>query len=115
MERLHRQGVLFKDLFEAMSDLYEGELARDSEKLRDHLRIHPELETEMYIQARADTLRAERSALQDAAQRGLIAEDVLAELTADINDHLAALEFIEGDARQGDIVQVPTEEEPGGG
>jgi hypothetical protein len=79
-------------------------LARDREQLSDHLRRHPELETDMYLQARADTLRAERSALQDAARRGLIAEDVLRELTGEINDHLAALEFIEGDARQGDIV-----------
>ena len=111
LERLHRQGVLFRDLYEAMAALYEGELGRDAEALRNLLRRHPELETDMYIQARADTLRAERSALQDAARRGLIAEDVLTELTVEINDHLAALEFIEGDARQGDIVQVPTEEE----
>jgi CPA1 family monovalent cation:H+ antiporter len=104
LERLRSQGVLFHDLYEAMVELYQGELARDREDLSEHLRRYPELETDMYIQARADTLRAERSALQDAARRGLIADDVLTELTRDINDHLAALEFIEGDARQGDIV-----------
>jgi CPA1 family monovalent cation:H+ antiporter len=114
LERLHRQGILFRDLYEAMAALYQGELARDGEALRDHLRRYPELETDMYIKARADTLRAERSALQDAARRGLIAEDVLNELTAEINDHLAALEFIEGDARQDDIVPVPYEEEGDG-
>jgi CPA1 family monovalent cation:H+ antiporter len=114
LERLHDQGVLFKDLYEAMAGLYQGELAGDAEELRDHLRRYPELETDMYVQARADTLRAERSALQDAARRGLIADDVLTELTADINDHLAALEFIEGDARQGDIVQVPSDQEADG-
>ena len=112
LNRLHQQGVLFRDLYDAMTDLYEGELARDAEGLRDHLRRYPELETNIYIQARADTLRAERRALQDAARRGLIANDVLTELTADINDHLAALEFIEGDARQGDIVPVPSEDQP---
>lgn len=111
LERLHDQGVLFRDLYEAMADLYKGELASDAEELRDHLRRYPELETDMYIQARTDTLRAERSALQDAARRGLIAEDVLTELSADLNDHLAALEFIEGDARQGDIVQAQPDEE----
>ena len=111
LERLHNQGVLFRDLYEAMADLYKGELASDAEELRDHLRRYPELETDMYIQARTDTLRAERSALQDAARRGLIAEDVLRDLSADLNDHLAALEFIEGDARQGDIVQAQPDEE----
>ncbi|MDF1596114.1 MAG: Na+/H+ antiporter [Acidimicrobiia bacterium] len=110
LERLHDQGVLFPDLYEAMADLYKGELIRDGDALREHLRRHPELETDIYIRARTDTLRAERSALQDAARRGLIAEDVLHELTADLNDHLAALEFIEGDARQGDIPQMPPEE-----
>ncbi len=104
LARLHEQGVLFSDLYESMAELYRGELARDREQLSDHLRRHPELETDMYLQARADTLRAERSALQDAARRGLISEEVLTELTGEINDHLAALEFIEGDARQGDIV-----------
>ncbi|MEE9472907.1 MAG: hypothetical protein V3V82_02870, partial [Acidimicrobiia bacterium] len=114
LERLHHQGILFRDLYEAMAALYQGELARDGEALRDHLRRYPELETDMYIKARADTLRAERSALQDAARRGLIADEVLTELTAEINDHLAALEFMEGDARQGDIVPVPYEEEGDG-
>jgi CPA1 family monovalent cation:H+ antiporter len=111
LERLLEQGVLFRDLYEAMASMYESELARDGESLSDHLRLHPELETDMYLRARADTLRAERSALQDAARRGLISKEVLTELTADINDHLAALEFIEGDARQGDIVLT---EEDGG-
>ena len=64
----------------------------------------------MYLHARADTLRAERSALQDAARRGLIADDVLTDLIGEINDHLAALEFIESDARQGEII---VREEPG--
>ena len=113
LDRLRQQGILFRDLYEAMASLYKGELARDGDALRDHLRRYPELEIDMYLQARTDTLRAERRALQDAARRGLIAEDVLTELTTEINDHLAALEFIEGDARQGDIVQVPSEEEAG--
>ena len=113
LDRLRQQGILFRDLYEAMASLYKGELAREGDALRDHLRRYPELEIDMYLQARTDTLRAERRALQDAARRSLIAEDVLTELTTEINDHLAALEFIEGDARQGDIVQVPSEEEAG--
>lgn len=104
LSRLRQQGVLFSDLYDAMAELYQGELTRDREELSDHLRRHPELETDMYLQARADTLRAERSALQDAARRGLIADEMLHELTGEINDHLAALEFIEGDARQGDLI-----------
>jgi len=104
LDRLRSQGVLFRDLYEAMAGLYQSELTRDREQLSDHMLRHPELETDMYLRARADTLRAERSALQDAARRGLIDEEVLTELTAEINNHLAALEFIEGDARQSDIV-----------
>ena len=110
LDRLREEGILFRDLYEAMSTQYKSELAREGQTLSDHLRNYPELEIDMYLQARTDTLRAERSALQDAARRGLIAEDVLIELTVEINDHLAALEFIEGDARQGDIVQVTSED-----
>ena len=112
LKRLYEQGILSHDLFQAMGDLYEADLIRGRDGLRRHLQRHPELETDMYIQARYSTLRAERTALQDAARMGLIDNEVLIALTADINDHLAALEFIEGDVRQGDIIPLPGEPSP---
>ncbi len=104
LERLHDEGVLFRDLWAAMNKHYEGEIDVNRAALRHHHQSHPELETDMYLTARLDALRAERRALQDAARRGLISEHVLEELTLEVNNHLAALEFMESDAEQGEAV-----------
>jgi len=104
LERLHNEGVLISGLWAAMNEHYETEIEANREELRHHLQSHPELETDMYLTARIDALRAERQALQDAARRGLISEHVLEELTLDVNNHLAALDFMESDAEQGEAV-----------
>jgi CPA1 family monovalent cation:H+ antiporter len=110
LRRLREQGALPGDLFAAMLDLYEMEADRERDALRQHLRRYPELETDMYLRARVDTLRAEQRALHDAARIGLVEEEVLAELIAVVNEHLAALEFIEGNVRQGDVVPAPDDD-----
>lgn len=104
LARLHEEGVLFRDLWAAMDKHYETEIDVNRDALRHHLQSHPELETDMYLTARIDALRAERQALQDAARRGLISEHVLEELTLEVNNHLAALDFMESDAEQGEAV-----------
>ncbi|MCP3977608.1 MAG: Na+/H+ antiporter [bacterium] len=117
LERLHREGILFSDLWNAMDKHYATEIDVTRETLRTHLQQHPELETDMYLTARIDALRAERQALQDAARRGLISEHVLEELTLEVNNHLAALDFMESDAEQGEAVATEATEsaldEPG--
>jgi hypothetical protein len=109
--------VLFSDLWGAMNKHYETEIDVTRDALRRHLLSHPELETDMYLTARIDALRAEHQALQDAARRGLISEHVLEELTLEVNNHLAALDFIETDAEQGQAVategsEIPLEDPP---
>lgn len=113
LDRLHSSGALFPELWQAMRDLYDTEIERDIEALTSHLAAFPELESDMYLRARADTLRAERAAIVDAARRGIISNEVMEELTVEVNNHLAALEFIEGDAAQGEILtQDPPLEAP---
>ncbi len=104
LARLRTEGVLAADLWRAMDKHYETEIESAATHLRQHLRSHPELEADMYLTARVDALRAERRALQDAARRGLISNHVLEELTLDVNDHLAALEFMATDAEQGELL-----------
>lgn len=104
LARLHNEGILFRDLWTAMNKHYETEIDVAADNLRHHLQVHPELQTDMYLTARVDALRAERQALQDAARRGLISEHVLEELTLEVNNHLAALDFMESDAEQGETV-----------
>jgi CPA1 family monovalent cation:H+ antiporter len=111
IRRLRGRGVLPGDLASAMIDLYQMELDREEDALRQHVRAHPELQTSLYLQARADTLRAERRALQEAARTGVVGDEVLAELTNDVNDHLAAIEFLEEDARQGEIMAGEDEDD----
>jgi CPA1 family monovalent cation:H+ antiporter len=94
LERLRREGIVFREIWEAMSDVYEEELETLKKRLRDHLETYPELEQELYLQARADVLRAERSAITDAARRGFISEEVHTELASEADRHMAALELV---------------------
>jgi hypothetical protein len=48
----------------------------------------------MYLQAREDVLKAERSAISDALRRGLISEEVHDQLSRELNNRSAALEMI---------------------
>ena len=94
LDRLRDDGILFRDIWEAMNEVYDNEIDEKKELLRGHLRSFPELEQEMYLQAREDVLKAEKSAISDAARRGLISEDVHDELSRELNNRSAALEFI---------------------
>lgn len=94
LDRLRKEGILYRDIWESMGNVYDNEIANQKKELGDLLEEYPELEQEMYLQAREDVLRAERSAVADAARRGLISEDVHHVLTRDLNDQVAALEVL---------------------
>lgn len=110
LDRLRRQGVLFPQLWSSLDDLYGSDIAAVRDDLGTHFRNHPELETAMYLQARADSLNAERSALLDAQRRGLISAEVTEELFEHLNNRLAALNFIEG--RLTHTVELPSAVDP---
>jgi CPA1 family monovalent cation:H+ antiporter len=95
LDRLHTEGILTKQAHNAMSGVYEQDLSRLNIELRDLLYDYPELEQAMILQARRDLLQAERTALGDAARRGLIPEDVYHELVLETDNRLEAVERIE--------------------
>ncbi len=95
LDRLYNDGILSAEVFQAMSDVYTSDINSRSQDLRDLLHEYPELEQAMILQARKDLLQAERTALRDANQRGLISEEVYYELVREIDDRSAALELIE--------------------
>lgn len=70
---------------------------------------HAELEREMLIQARREALRAERSALGEALQRGLLGEDVYEELRNNVDHRLEALNLIEASIEES--CRLPVEED----
>jgi CPA1 family monovalent cation:H+ antiporter len=94
LDRLRDNGILFRDIWDSMSQVYDEEILEKKESLRSHLQDFPELEQEMYLQAREDALNAERSAIGEASRRGLISNEVQDELIIELNNRVAALELI---------------------
>lgn len=94
LERLRHRGILFRDIWESMDQVYDEEIMGKKDALRAHLETFPELEQEMYLQARHDALNAERSAIGEASRRGLISNEVHDELIIELNNRVAALEII---------------------
>jgi CPA1 family monovalent cation:H+ antiporter len=94
LDRLRDEGILYREIWEAMRSVYDDELNDATRRLGKHLEAYPELEREMYLQARADVLKAERSAISDAASRGFITDEVYDELVRRANQQMAALELI---------------------
>ncbi|HZD11281.1 MAG TPA: Na+/H+ antiporter [Candidatus Binatia bacterium] len=94
LDRLYEEGILSANVWEAMAQVYDLEIDERNRSLRDHLLDHPELELEMVLQARDDTLRAERSAIAEVFRRGLISEEVYYALLRETDNRTAALNLI---------------------
>ncbi len=94
MHRLHREGMLFHDIWESVNAVYNEEINQSQLEVRDHLEAHPEIEQDLFLEARTDALRAERSAVTDAMQRDLISEQIHEELVHEADNRLGALDLI---------------------
>jgi CPA1 family monovalent cation:H+ antiporter len=95
LERLGQEGVLFREMATAMTDIYDSEIAETTTSLGEHFVAHPELEVSMLVAARRDALLAEQSALLDMSRRGLASSEVVHEMSVEIDHRLAALELLE--------------------
>jgi monovalent cation:H+ antiporter, CPA1 family len=94
LDRLREEGILSATIYQAIADVYDSELQQRNQLLRTHLLAYPELELEMVLQAREDTLRAERSAIADVFRRGLVSQEIYDELLRLTDNRRAALNFI---------------------
>jgi len=110
LNRLHDNGWLFRDIWESMDQVYDEEILGLKDDLRAHLRDFPELEQEMYLQARDDVLKAERSAIVTAVREGLLAEEVQDELLEELNDRLAAIEILKENRGLGELKKSEQDE-----
>jgi hypothetical protein len=86
--------MLSPEIWQAMSEVYKSQIQQGNQEFRDLLHDYPELEQTMVLQARNDALRAERTAIGDAARRGLISEDVYHQLIKETDNQAAALDLI---------------------
>ena len=110
LDRLRRQGVLYPQLWSSLDGLYNEEIDEVRNDLGTHFQNHPELETTMFLQARSDSLNAERSAVLEASRRGLVSAEVSEEMIEQLNNRLSALGFIE--SRLTHNVDLPTAVDP---
>ena len=94
MHRLRREGILFRDIWESVNAVYNEEINQTKFEVRNHLEKHPEIEQDLFLQARTDALRAERSAITDAMQHDLISEQIYQELVHEADNRLGALDLI---------------------
>ncbi len=95
ISRLGADGVIDADLTEAMSRAYAADVDTHTEAITNHVRAYPNVESAMALKARRDTLTVERSALGDAARKGLIDGEVVRQLNAELDARSAALDVIE--------------------
>ena len=94
LDRLYEDGMLSPEIWQAMSEVYKSQIQQGNQEFRDLLHDYPELEQTMVLQARNEALRAERTAIGDAARRGLISEDVYHQLIKETDNQAAALDLI---------------------
>jgi len=94
LDRLYDSGILSVEIWQAMSEVYDGQLQERNRKLLDLLHEYPELEQQMILQTRSDLLRAERAAMRDANLRGLIADALYHDMMREADNHVAALDVI---------------------
>ncbi len=92
--QLGSEGVIGREMAEALSLAYADDVQIASRGLAQHVRAHPELGAEMLIRARREALVAEQSALGEILRSGLIENQVAEELSIKLNNRLAALEIL---------------------
>ncbi len=99
---MRTEGVLFPEVWAPLDELYEEVMADSRKELDSHFQAHPELETAMFLQARADAISAERSAIAEAALRGIVSGDTAEHLSSELAYRLAALDLISENYNDGE-------------
>lgn len=95
LNKLHREGILANDIHAAMNSVYQRDIDNWQNALAQHLHQFPELEQEILLVARRDTLRSERVAIVEAGRRGLISADLQAQLLAEIDERAEAVKLLQ--------------------
>ncbi len=95
LEKLYAEGLIANEVYDAMNAVYAGEIHHQQTLLINHLQQFPELEQEMLMVARTDTLRAERVAIMDAARRGLVPAEIQADLITAIDKRSEAVKILQ--------------------
>ncbi|MBV7335779.1 Na+/H+ antiporter [Chloroflexi bacterium TSY] len=85
LDHLFNEGALVPQAWEQVKSELDSRDQELSAATSEMLAQHPELQQKIVHLARLETLRAERAALDDLAQEGLLSSEALAELQAEID------------------------------
>jgi CPA1 family monovalent cation:H+ antiporter len=89
LDRLQHLGVVPLGTFQRMRASYQGVIARSERQLRELVARTRGEDSEHLVAVRTRLLEIEKTALQDAAGSGMIAEDVAHELVEELDRELA--------------------------
>jgi hypothetical protein len=78
-------GLLPQGVFQRLRAAYQGVIARSERQLRDLLVIHAGEGARQAEMVRRQLLVVEKSALRDAANSGMLSEEIATELAAEID------------------------------
>jgi CPA1 family monovalent cation:H+ antiporter len=94
LNRLHDMGIISGSLWQAIQEAQQAELDERDQAVRDMMHRYPQTGAELALQARRLAMQAQRTALQEAASREIISEEVQEELAEELDAHITALELI---------------------
>ncbi len=88
IDRLYQEGALLPLAWETVKQEIDQRQNQLSDQLRALLEEHPELRDQVIALARVEVLRAQRAALDELAREGLLSDEALSELEAEIDTAL---------------------------
>jgi CPA1 family monovalent cation:H+ antiporter len=108
LTRLHRLGIFSGSVWEAVREAQQAELEQYDQAVRDMLHRHPGVGHELAIQARQIALQAQRTAIGDAMRQGIISDEILEELTEELDAKIEVIELIAQQAEADATIQMAT-------
>ncbi|HRW09414.1 MAG TPA: Na+/H+ antiporter [Caldilineaceae bacterium] len=90
IDHLYQEGALLPVAWETVKEEVDQRQEELSDRLRELLGEHPGLRDQVISLARIEVLRAQRAALDELARAGLLSDEALSELEAEIDAKLEA-------------------------
>jgi monovalent cation/hydrogen antiporter len=95
LANLHSQGLVSSYTYERLKPKLDESIESYADAVREVLRAVPKLESEEMDTTRREILRAQRSALIGLRQDGVISQEVLEELRAEVDAQLISVSAAE--------------------
>ena len=89
LQRAYREGVISAHTWKVLRPLLEHRNQRLQRRVEELLQQHPPLQAEELRKARLEILRAQRAALQDLFQGGIIGEETFSALASEVDAALS--------------------------